>query len=138
MVDIEVVPAPGFGGILVSATKIPLAAPDAGVIPRGRDRKHSPHGQDPAANVLVVKVTAEADLLQLNFVGPEDLGRSAQRVILGMVQTAYEVSIESYFRSEKLRIPHRVFVASLAVEPSPIGIRKRLGRGRLLGCGCRT
>ncbi len=124
MVYVEVVTAVGFGEIFVSAAQVPLAASDASVISRSRDSEHSTHGQDPAADVLIVEVAAEADLLQLNFVRAENLGRSTQRVILGVIEAADEVTVKTNFRSEEFGIPHRVFVASLAIEPSPVGERE--------------
>ncbi len=128
VVHVKVIPAVGFGKIFVRATEIPLPASRARVVARGRDCKHSSQSQDPAANVLPVKVPAETDLLHLDFVRAEDLGRSSQCVILGMIEAAYEVSIESDFRGEEFGIPHRIFVARRAIQPSPIGIGKWLAR----------
>src|ERR1022692_3260498 len=115
MVDVEVVSAISFRKILVRAPKVPLTASNPRVVSRRRNREHTPHGQDPAANVLPMEVAAEADLLQLDFIRPEYLGRSAKRVILRMVEAAHKVRVKSDFRSEEFRIPHRVLVACSAI-----------------------
>src|SRR5579863_7720703 len=101
MIHVDVIPAVGFSKVLVGAAEIPLAAPRAGVVPWSGDSEHSPQSQNPAANVLPVEVTAEADLFYLEFVGPENLGRAPERVILGMVETANEVSVKSDFQGKE-------------------------------------
>src|SRR5580692_12767778 len=95
VIHIEVVAAVGFRKILVGATQVPLASAWAGVVARGRDTKHSTHGQDSAADILPVEVAAEADLIKLDFVGAEDFSRSADSVVLRMVEAAYKIRIQS-------------------------------------------
>ncbi len=48
-----------------------------------------------------MEIAAEADLLDLNFVGAKGLGRSSQAVILGMIEAADVIRIEAYFRGEE-------------------------------------
>src|SRR4029077_13078709 len=73
VVYVEVIAAPRFRKVLVRPAQVPLPASDAGIIARGGNGKHAAHGQDPAANVLPVKVATYADLFQLDFVGSKDL-----------------------------------------------------------------
>src|SRR5207249_2564092 len=81
---------------------------------------------------------AEADLLDLDLVRPENLARSADRVIFGMVEAADKVCVESDLWSEEFRVPHSVLIARGAVEPVPVGVCKRNRRLRLFGfCGIR-
>ena len=75
-----------------------------------------------------MKIAAEADLLDLDFVRSENLSRSAQRIVLGVVKAAHEVSIKSDFRREEFRIPYQVFIARCAVQPGPVGIGERFCR----------
>ena len=83
-----------------------------------------------------MKVAAEADLIELDFVGTEDLGRSADGVIFRMIEAAPKIGIESDFRGEEFRIPNRIFVTRVTVQPSPVRIRKRRREAtKLLGFG---
>src|SRR5260370_38792463 len=50
-----------------------------------------------------------------------------------MVEAAHKVSIKSDFRGEEFRIPHHIFVASSSVQPSPVGVGKRVGQRWLFG-----
>src|ERR1700690_3062274 len=124
MIHVKVVAAVGLGHVLVRIAKVPLSPSRAGVIAWRGDAEHSIHSQNPAANVLPMEVAAEADLFHLDFVRPENLGRPADRVILGMVKAADKVGVESDLWSKEFRIPHCVFVARRAVEPGPVGVGK--------------
>src|SRR5579863_4607181 len=85
-----------------------------------------------------MEIAAKTDLLDLDFIGTKDFSRSAQRVVLGMVEAAYEVCIESDFRGEELRIPDRILVPRVAVQPRPVCVSKGSCRLRLFGLGGRV
>ena len=50
---------------------------------------------------------------------------AAHRVVDRLIEVLHEVSVESDFRSEELRVQHRVFVARGAVEPGKVAVRER-------------
>src|ERR1017187_7994317 len=105
VVHVEVVPAPRLRDVFVSIANIPLADPGAAIIARCGGRKKTKHGQDSAANVLPVEVAAEADLLHLEFAGPETLGRPTHRMVSRLIEILHEVggATES-FRSGEFQV----------------------------------
>src|SRR5262245_729889 len=70
---VEVVSAIGLSQVAVSIVEVPLAAGGAGVIARLRLRIHAKLRQHPAANILVVEVTAEAEMRKLDFARAKNL-----------------------------------------------------------------
>ena len=78
MGNIPVIAAPPLGDVFVGVGQIPLAAIDAAVITRGRGREHAIHEENSPAHVVDADVAADADLLQLEFVGTKSFRRSAQ------------------------------------------------------------
>src|SRR5215472_5808982 len=135
MVHIEVITCVGFGYILIRSAEIPLPAPRAGIVAWRGDTEHPIHGEDSCADIVPVEVTAEANLLYLEFVGAKSLGRPPKAVVFRIIEAADVMRIKAYFRGEELRVPHHVLVARIAVEPGPVGISERhcwLGLGRRL------
>src|ERR1700730_3762505 len=126
MSHVEMVPSPPFRNVAVHVAKVPLAAGGAAVITRRRGRKHSEHGQDPAANVAKAKVAPKAQLFQLPFVASETLGRSTERVISRMVETVHVIDVSPEFGSEIFRTPRAVLLAAVGVHPRPVRVGKRL------------
>ena len=63
-----------------------------------------------------MEVSAEADLLDLNFVGAKDLGRATYAVVFGVVEVIDIVRIKTNFRSEEFRIPNYVLVAGVPLS----------------------
>src|SRR5271157_567200 len=122
IVHIPVVPAPCFRHVAVRAAKRPLAATRAGIISWRRDAEHSIDGQHATTDVLPVEVASKADLLQLDFIRPEDLGRPAQGVISRMVVTIDKLGVESDFRGEEFRVKGQILYAGCAIEPGPVGV----------------
>src|SRR5579864_311454 len=104
VIDVEVVPAIRLGNVLVSATEVPLANPEAGVIARCCSGKQPLHEQDSAAYVLPVEVTADAGLLDLDFAGTERFSRPDDGVISRLVEIFHVVRIKSNFRGEEFSI----------------------------------
>src|ERR1700693_5591682 len=72
-----------------------------------------------------MEVAADAGLLDLDFTGPEALGRPDDVVVDGLIEIRHVVSVEPDFRSEELRIQHGVLVARAAVEPGKVAICER-------------
>jgi hypothetical protein len=62
-----------------------------------------------------VEVPPNADLLHVNFTGPEGLGRAAHCVVFRLIETRHKVSIESNFGSEEFGVEHGLFVPRIAV-----------------------
>jgi hypothetical protein len=107
-----------------------------GVIAWCRFRIHSKLRHQPGADVVVVEVTANAELFQLNFVGAKQLTRTAHGMICGMVEVRDIVGVGSDLWGKEFRVPKYIFCARVPVQPSPIRIRKRLDRFLRLACGC--
>src|SRR5258708_6619131 len=102
MVHVEVVPAIGLRKILVRAAEIPLPTPRAGIIAWGGDAEQPSPGQDSCRDIVHVKTAGESDVLDLDFIGEKGLGRPAETIIPGMIETADVIRIEAYFRGEEL------------------------------------
>src|SRR5579872_503375 len=96
MLNVEVIPAVGFGHILVSILEVPLAdsaciscrgaSGRAGVIARRRGGEQALHEQDSATNILPMEVAADAGLLYLDFAGAERFSRTDNSVIDRLVE----------------------------------------------------
>ena len=79
----------------------------------------------------IVEVAADAELLQLNFVGTEEFAGAANGVIGRMIEIGDIVRVDTDFRSEEFRVPVNVFGAGVAVQPGPIRIGEGFDDGRL-------
>ena len=87
----------------------------AGVVAwRGR-RIHPKLGHEPGANIVIVKIAADAELLQLDFLRPEKFTRPAHRVIRRMVEVENIVGVSSDLRRKKFRVPIYILGAGIAV-----------------------
>ena len=123
---VNVIAAVGFCQVAVRIVDIPLSLGVTGVIAHGRCGVHAKLGHESGANVVVVEVAAEAELLQLDFVGAKELARPAHRVVDGFVEIVVVGNIGADFRGEEVGIKGDVFVARVAVEPGPVPIRERI------------
>jgi hypothetical protein len=79
-------------------------------------------GHEPGANVVEMKIAAEAKLLQLHFVRAEEFTRSTHRVIDRFVEVIGISHVDSNLRREELRIKGSVFIARIAIQPGPVPI----------------
>src|SRR5947209_6206928 len=68
---VEVVAAVGFRQIPVGVVELPLSAPGARVITRRRRRVHAKLRHQPADHVVVMKISTDAELRQLELAGPK-------------------------------------------------------------------
>src|SRR5947209_7791106 len=126
MQRVPVVAAPSFGEIAVGIVEVPLPAAGTGIVAWSGLRIQPQLRHQPSADVLVVKVAADAELSYLHLVGAKDLARPANRVVFGMGEVVDVVNIGPDLWSEELRIKSRGLGARIAVEPSPIGNSERL------------
>src|ERR1022692_2984823 len=102
VLHVEVIPAVGFGYILVSILEIPLADSAGSSVTRAGCRacvvarrgggEQSLHEQDSATNVLPMEVAADAGLLDLDFAGPEALRRPDDRMVTRLIEIRHVVS----------------------------------------------
>src|ERR1700682_4646746 len=84
---VEVVAAVCLRNIPVRIVEVPLTTRRTSVVARRRLRIETKLCHQSRAYVVIVEVTAHTELRYLDFAVPEDLARSANRVILGMVAT---------------------------------------------------
>src|SRR5579863_477073 len=129
------IPAPSFGHILVSILEIPLShsagisVPGAGcrasVVARRGGGKQPLHEKDSSANILPMEVAADTGLLNLDFAGPETLGRPDDGVVTRLIEVRHVMSIEPDFGREELGIQDCVFGARVSVQPGKVAICER-------------
>src|SRR5258707_541026 len=84
---VEVVAAVSLRYIPVRIVELPLTARRAGIVARRCLRVQTELGHQAGTHIVIVKVASYTELRQLHFAVPEDLARSADRVILRMVET---------------------------------------------------
>src|SRR6185295_11141067 len=120
-----------FADVPVSVVQLPLAASGTGIIPRSRLRIHAKLRHQPSANVVVVKIAADSDLRELDFVRSEDFARTADRMIARMIERVMISRIESDLSGEDLAVDPRFFCAGVAGQPGEVRERERLGASRL-------
>src|SRR5579864_3659860 len=126
-----------FGDIAIGIVKIPLAARGACVVARSGLRVHAKLGHQTGANIVKVKVTADAKLRYLDFVGTKYFTRAADSVVFWMIEIINVVNVGSDFWSKEAGGVGRVFCTGAAVQPREIGERKRIsglrfGRSRFV------
>ncbi len=84
-----------------------------------------------------MKIAAEAELLQLDFVRTKYFARSADRVVYRSVEVVRIGNIGADLRREELGIECGFFSARVAVQPGPVPVGKRIDlfffRGRGFG-----
>src|SRR5690349_14233959 len=95
-----------------------------------------------------MKVAANPQLSELEFVVAKDFARSADRIVLGVIEVICVVDVEPDFRSEELRSIWSVFGARVTGKPAEVrkcewfrlliaygsgGLLLRDGYGRLCG-----
>src|SRR5208282_4370050 len=101
MQSVEVISAIGFRNVAVSISEIPLSTRGAGVVARCGGRIHAKLRHDPGANVVKVKIAADAELRQLNFIRPKDLAGTSNRVIFRMVEIGDIVNVGANLRRKE-------------------------------------
>ena len=117
---VEVIAGIGFREVFVGALQVPLAHCLAAVVAGRGGREHAEHGQQARPDIVIVKVAAETDLLDLEFARAELLGRAVDGVILRMIRVVQVVRIEANLRGEKLRVEDRRSFPAGAVHPADV------------------
>ena len=101
MQRVDVVSTVGFRNVAISIGKVPLSTRGAGVIARRGRGIHAKLRHQPAANVVVMKIAAHAELRHLDFIRPEYFARSADGVIFGMVEIVNVIDVCPEFRRKE-------------------------------------
>jgi hypothetical protein len=79
---VDVVAALCLGDVPIRGVEVPLAAQRTGVVSRRGEGVHTELRHQPAADIGVVEIAADAELRHLYFIGTENLARSADRMIV--------------------------------------------------------
>ena len=141
---VEVVAAVCLGDVPIRGIEVPLAACDARVVSRRRLRVHAELRHDASKYVVVMQVSAEPELRQLELAGSKDLARSDDRVVLRFVEAVCEIRVDAKFAGKYLAVDRRQLRAWVAGQPGEVGeckwlrFRRRVGRSGLcarLPCG---
>src|ERR1700683_696439 len=101
MIHVEVISTEGFGYILISSAKIPLAHSKAGIVAGRGSSKQAVHEQNPAAHAFPMKIAADAGLLHLYLTRTERFRRADDGVIDGLIEIFHVVRVEADFRREE-------------------------------------
>ena len=125
MHPVNVVAAVRFRKIAIRIGQVPLALRIAAIVPDRRRGILAELGHEAGAYVIPVKVAADAELLQLDFVGPEELARPAFGIVTRLIEVVVPGKIGPDFRGEEFGIKRDIMVAWIAVQPGPVVIRKR-------------
>ena len=88
------------------------------------------------ADVVVVEVAADAQLLDLELAGAAALGAADQGVVLRVVEVVDVAGVDPELAGEDLRVERRLGCAGVAVEPGEVGERERVRRVWRSGFGC--
>ncbi len=134
---IDVITAVSLPQIAIGSIEIPLALRRARIVARRGRGIHAKLGHETRADIVEMEITAHSQLFQLDFIRPEYLARSPNRIVDWLVEIVVVGNISANLRREELRIEGCVLVARVPVQPGPVPIRKRrdlLGFRRL---GCR-
>ena len=121
---VHVIAAVGLRDVAIGVGHVPLSAGGGGVIAGCHGRVHAELRHEPADGVIAVKITAHAELLNLELAGAAALGRADQGVIRRMVEIADERDVGAEFASEILRVQHGRVLATVAVEPGEVTERE--------------
>ena len=134
---IDVVTAIGLGQVAIGGVEIPLALGGTGIIARRGCGIHAELSHEAGADVVVVEIAAEAELLQLDLVRAKYFARSADRVVYRSVEVVGIGNIGADLRREEFRIESCFFGARVAVQPGPVPVGKGIDlfffRGRGFG-----
>ena len=95
---IEVVATVCLRKIAIGVIKVPLSARRAGVIARCGLRIQTELRHEPGTHIFIVEISLDTELRYLNFIGPGNLARPANRVVFGMVEIADIVNVHPSFR----------------------------------------
>src|SRR5579863_6938240 len=86
MERIPVIAAVSLVDIAVSVREIPLSARIAGIV-AGRRRRIQPDlAQHARANMVIVKISTNAQMRKANFVRTKYFARTADRIVLGTIE----------------------------------------------------
>ena len=129
----EVVPGVGFREVAVGVARRPRPARHAGVIPRRHRRIHSELGHHPAADVLVIEVAADPQLLHLELVRAARIGRADQRVILWLRDVVDVIAVEDELTREVLGRQREFGLPAIAVQPGEVREREGVFGGNASG-----
>src|ERR1700728_2382271 len=110
---VPVISAPCFRDISIGIGKVPLASTIAGIVAWCGRGKLAEHREDPSPDIIEAEVAAEAQLLQLEFLGPKGLGRAAHGVVFGMVEVENVVDIGAELGREVLGGHRRINYAAI-------------------------
>ena len=110
--------------IAIGVIKVPLPARRAGVIARCGLRIQTELRHEPGTHIVIVEISSDTELRYLNFIGPENLARPANRVVFGMVEIVDIVNVRPNFRRKEFRIHRRFFCARVAGQPGKVRERK--------------
>ncbi len=122
---VPVVAAVGLGKIAICVVQVPLPAAHASVVARRGHRVLAELRHQPRVHVIDQQVATHAKLFQLDFLRAEHLARSADGVVRRMVEVEVVVGVDANLRGEVLRAQRAILGARVAVQPGPVGVRKR-------------
>src|SRR5581483_2747439 len=132
---VEVISPVSFGNVAIGIRKVPLAASGTGIISWGRRGIHAESRHESGAHVIVMEISADAELCDLKFICPESLGRSTDRIVGRTVEIGDVAYISTNFRRKKPAVESRLLGARIPVEPAEVCKSERL---RLLARFCRV
>src|SRR5208337_4403059 len=98
---IDVITAVGFCQVPVRLVDKPLSLGVAGIIAHRCRGVHAKLSHESGANVVVVKIAPEPELLQLDFVGAKNFARPTDRVVDWFVEIVVVGDIGPDFRGEE-------------------------------------
>src|SRR6266850_6016552 len=124
MQGVEMVATVRFGEITIGVVQIPLATRRAGIVARRGLRIQTKLRHQTRANIIIMKVATDAELRYLDFIGPENLARPADRVVFGMIEIVDVIDVGANFRSEEFRVHRRFFGSRVAGQPGKVGESK--------------
>jgi len=137
IVHVKVVAAVRFRYVFVGGAHIPLTHSGTGIVAHRCGGKHSEQHQDPATHVAGVKVSADGQILQLNFTVAENFAGPTHGVVSRLIEIDPIERIRSEFSAEVLRIERTIVLTAVPVEPGPIVVRKRSFRVHFRSCSGR-
>src|SRR5215469_11904183 len=74
-----------------------------------------------------MKVSADAQMSEADFIGTKHFARTTDRVVFGVVEIVMVGYVDANLGREELGVKCRFFRSRIAVQPGPIGESERLG-----------
>src|SRR5947207_12664735 len=91
--------------------------------------------------MVVVKISTDSQVRKPNLIGAEHFARTADGVVLGMVDVVMVGNIHPYLGREELGIEGQFLRPRIAIQPGPVGEGKGLcfglTRGSIVTGRCR-